>query len=205
MQANPAAIRPRATYSDLLALPENLVGELIDGELYAMPRPRARHAQTNSALGGDIFGAFGRRTSSNGPGGWIILDEPELHLGTPDANALVLVPDIAGWRRERMPEVPDVAAFELVPDWVCEVLSPGNASHDRLRKMEWYGRCGVRWAWIVDSALRSVEVYERDGATWRFHGGVEGSTRARIQPFDAVEFDISEWWAPVEPPTSDRG
>lgn len=189
----------RATYQDLSALPENVTGELIDGVLYAMPRPRLRHSSTYSAMLADIGSAFGRRKPRGGPGGWIILGEPELHLGIPDADTLVLVPDIAGWRRERMPEVPDTAATALVPDWVGEILSPGRESHDRVRKMAAYGRVGVGWYWVVDVDQRSVEIYERDGALWRVRDGIVDIDQARILPFDEVEFDISEWWTGAPP------
>ena len=130
----------------------------------------------------------------------MILAEPELHLGVPSPQTLVLSPDIAGWRRERMPEVPDTAATDTVPDWVCEVLSPGTESHDRLLKMERYRRAGVGWAWIVDANARSIEVYENDGPTWRYHSGVIGGAPARLQPFEVHEFDLSEWWTPEVPP-----
>src|SRR5512142_1943672 len=108
--------RRNATYDDLLGLPSHVVGELLEGSLVVSPRPASRHARAASGLGGELHGPFQR--GRGGPGGWIILDEPELHLG-----GNVLVPDLAGWRRERMPQLPDVAAFELAPDWVCEVLS----------------------------------------------------------------------------------
>lgn len=205
MQAFRPPNTPRAaTYEDLLAVPDHLTAELIDGQIYAMARPRVKHADSNTAMASDLRSSFGRRKPGAGPGGWVILSEPELHLGTPDPKLLVLAPDLAGWRRERMPEAPDTPAVELVPDWVCEVLSPGTESHDRIRKMEWYGRSGVRWAWIVDANARSVEVYEHDGRIWQFHGGVVGGSPARLQPFEAVEFDLSEWWAPeaAVPPTA---
>src|SRR5258706_14438944 len=104
------AARRRATYADLLAVPENLIGEILEGEIVTQPRPAARHALVSSGLGAEIFGPFHR--GRGGPGGWIILDEPELRL-----HGDVLVPDLAGWRRERVPQLPDVAAFALAPDW----------------------------------------------------------------------------------------
>ncbi len=187
--------RPRATYRDLLALPEHVTAELIDGELFVMPRPRVRHAAALSTMTADVSAAFGRRRPRAGPGGWVILAEPELHLGQSDPTELALVPDMAGWRRERMPEPPETAAIELAPDWICEVLSPSTEGHDRIRKMDWYGRSRVRWAWLVNPEQRSIEVYEHDGKNWVFHLGAVGNAPVKLQPFEAVEFDVSEWWA----------
>lgn len=193
-----APTHPRATYRDILALPEHVTAELIDGELFVMPRPRVRHAAALIAMVSDLRDAFGRRKPRSGPGGWVILAELELHLGQPDPAELTLVPDMAGWRRERMSEPPETAAIDLAPDWICEVLSPGTEGHDRIRKMDWYGRSGVRWAWLVNPEQRSIEVYEHDGKNWVFHLGAVGAAPVRLQPFEAVEFDVSEWWA-VEP------
>jgi len=130
--------RRPATYADLQALPEHVVGELISGELHISPRPAAPHTVAASRLGGGLSGPFDE--GRGGPGGWIILDEPELHFGED-----VLVPDLAGWRRERMPRPPRAAAFTLAPDWVCEVLSPSTAALDRGIKLPVYGReaCGT--------------------------------------------------------------
>ena len=140
-----SAAQRRATYDDLLAVPDHLVAEILDGELIVSPRPAARHARAGSAIGSVVFDRFdGPPGGPDAPGGWCILFEPELHLG-PD----VLVPDVAGWRVERMPSVPDVAAFTLAPDWVCEVVSPRTASIDRSRKMPIYAREGVRHAWLL--------------------------------------------------------
>lgn len=138
-------VQRRATYADLLDVPRNRVGEIIDGELITQPRPSAPHARAASRLGIEIGGPLDH--ARGGPGGWIILDEPELHL-----QGDALVPELGGWRRERMPELPDVAAFELAPDWVCEVLSPSTQGHDRVKKMRVYGREGVGHVWLVDPA-----------------------------------------------------
>src|ERR1700729_1449695 len=128
-----APAKRRATYQDLLDVPEHLVAEIIDGALITQPRPASRHARAASRLGAELDGPFAR--GKGGPGGWILLDEPELHL-----HGDIVVPDLAGWRRERMPELPDAAAFELAPDWICEVLSPGAAARDRTEKMPLYAR-----------------------------------------------------------------
>jgi Uma2 family endonuclease len=181
--------RRAATYEDLLKVPEHLVAEIIDGELVTSPRPAARHAAAASSLGADIHTAFGRK-SGGGPGGWVILIEPEVHI-----VGQVLVPDIAGWRRERMPEIPDVAFFDLAPDWVCEISSPSTAAMDRTRKRHHYGRAGVGHVWILDPGPATLEVYRLDGADWRLTLSVAGDVTVRADPFEAVELDLAQVWA----------
>jgi Uma2 family endonuclease len=182
------AKRP-ATYEDLLQVPEHLVAEIIDGDLVTSPRPAARHALASSALGVELGGAFGR-SGRGGPGGWVILDEPELHI-----VGQILVPDIAGWRRERMPEVPDVAFFELAPDWACEVLSLSTAALDRTRKMHHYVRAGVKHVWLLDPGPRTLEVFRLDGDGWRLTLSAAGAETVRAEPFDAIELDLTALWA----------
>jgi Uma2 family endonuclease len=182
--ANP--VQRRATYADLLEVPENCVGEIIDGEIITQPRPGAPHARAASRLGIEL-GPLDR--VKGGPGGWIILDEPELHL-----QGDALVPDLAGWRRERMPELPDVAAFELAPDWVCEVLSPSTQSHDRVAKMRVYAREGVGHVWLVDPSAKTLEVYRAaDGAWLRSQVG-HGNEKIRAEPFAELELDLAMLW-----------
>jgi len=187
-----AAVR-KATYQDVLDAPEHLVAELVDGELWTHPRPAGPHAESASVLGMDLGSAFHR--GRGGPGGWIILDEPELHLG-PD----VLVPDLGGWRRERLPEVPDAPFFELAPDWVCEVLSPRTALRDRRRKIPIYATHGVRHVWLVDPHARSVEVFRLDGQGYRFIVAQGDDDVVRLEPFDAIELELGALW-PGEPAT----
>src|SRR5262249_43277111 len=135
----------RATYDDLCAVPDHLVAELIDGELFVSPRPALRHSLVTSRLGAQLGPAFDAPAGSpDGPGGWMILYEPELHLGED-----VLVPDLAGWRRIRMPVIPNTSYATLAPDWVCEVLSPSNTALDRARKMPIYAREAVGHAWLI--------------------------------------------------------
>ena len=180
--------KPRpATYEDIVRLPEHLVGEIIDGDLIVSPRPAPVHARASSSLGVEIGGPFDR--GRGGPGGWLILDEPELHL-----EAQVVVPDLAGWRRERMPSLPEAAWFTLAPDWVCEVLSPSTAVVDRTRKQEIYRQQGVPWLWFVDPLARTVEVLSRGEAAWTVAGTFGGEGEARIPPFDAVAIDVGALW-----------
>lgn len=180
-----------ATYDDLKRLPENLVGEIIDGELFASPRPASPHAHAGMAVSGGLWGSFGG--GGPGPGGWWILPEPELHFG-----ADVLVPDVAGWRRERMPKMPKVAAFELPPDWLCEVLSPSTERLDRARKMDVYARVGIPNLWLVNPLIRTLEIYALGGGSWKLVGTHSGDERVRAVPFDAVELALARWWIDLE-------
>ncbi len=181
--------RKRATYDDLRALPDRLVGEIVRGELRALPRPAPRHAWASSRLGERIGGPF--NVGGDGPGGWVILDEPEIHF--PDGD--VLVPDLAGWRSERMPALPDTAYFTTVPDWVCEVLSPSTEADDRADKMPIYVGAGVTHAWLIDPIVRTLEVYRRDEARWMLVGTHKGSAAVRAEPFEAVELTLGALWA----------
>jgi Uma2 family endonuclease len=179
----------RATYADIEALPENMVGQLIDGELIAMPRPAIPHGVAHSVLGGLLVTAF--QVGQRAPGGWWIHDEPELHFGED-----VLVPDIGGWRRERMPQMRRKPFFTVAPDWVCEVLSPSTASLDRKRKREIYAREGVEYVWLVDPATRTLEVFRRQDREWVALGTYSGEARVRAEPFEALELDLGELWPP---------
>jgi Uma2 family endonuclease len=186
--------RSRATYDDLLKVPDILVAEILDGELFTSPRPAFPHARATTALHGAID-PFDRRIGGpGGPGGWWILFEPELHLG-PD----ILVPDLAGWRRERMPVLPDVAYAELAPDWVCEVVSPSTARVDRVRKVPIYAREGVSHLWLVDPLQQTLEVFQLERQHWVLvstHGGAE---TVQAEPFEALALDMSRWWLASEP------
>ena len=179
--------RREATYEDLLALPDDVLGQLVEGELHATPRPAIEHQRTSSTLGFDLGVPFDR--GRGGPGGWWIVDEPELHLGRN-----VLVPDLAGWRRERLPALPREAFFTLAPDWVCEVLSPSTARIDRLKKLAIYARAGVEHAWLVDPALETLEVFRRQGEAWLLVLTAGGDEVVRAEPFDAIELTLTGLW-----------
>ncbi|PWG61260.1 Uma2 family endonuclease [Spiribacter halobius] len=179
----------QATYEDILALPDHLVGELLGGDLHTHPRPAPRHARAYSALGYRIGGPFDG--GIDGPGGWWILDEPEVHLGED-----VLVPDLAGWRRERMPSLPDTAWFELAPDWVCEILSPATARADRAIKMPIYAREGVHHLWLVDPDARTLEVFAlQDEGRWLMLAALKDDDPVCQPPFDAITFGLESLWA----------
>jgi len=180
-----------ATYEDVLNAPENKVAEILDGELIVSPRPAARHSLAASWLSIDLGGPFAR--GRGGPGGWWILLEPELHFGEQ-----VVVPDLAGWRRERMPAIPDAPFFSLAPDWVCEVLSPSTERIDRGKKLRIYAEAGVAHAWLVNPVERTLEVLRlRDGA-WTIVAVFTGGEAVRAEPFDAIELDLGALWIDSE-------
>jgi len=181
--------RRRATYDDLMQVPDHLVAEIIDGELVTSPRPALPHALATSSIGQDL-GPFARQPPSpDAPGGWWILGEPELHFDDD-----VLVPDLAGWRRERLPRVPNAAFMTLAPDWICEVVSPTTGRLDRVRKLPIYGRAGVAWAWLVDPLARTLEIYRRQDDAWIVAATYGGMTAVRAEPFTALEIDLQRWW-----------
>lgn len=179
---------PHATYEDLLQVPEHLVAEIVNGRLVTHPRPAPRDLRASSRLGGELDGPFDQ--GRGGPGGWWILDEPELRLGPQ-----VLVPDLAGWRRERMPKLPETAWFELAPDWVCEVMSPSTARIDRVEKLPIYAAAGVGHVWLIDPILQTLEAFALHEAQWLLLGVCEGADPVSLPPFDAVNFDLSGLWA----------
>lgn len=179
----------RATYQDVLDAPPNLVAEVIAGSLYTQERPRIRHAKTGSRLGGRLEGFDD--DGPGGPGGWILLDEPELHLGDD-----IVVPDLAGWRRETLPELVDAPFLTVRPDWVAEIVSPSTEDIDRAEKVPVYAREGVSWVWLLDPDIRTLEVFRLDGPSYRVHAVWRNDAVVRAEPFDAVEIPLSTLWTP---------
>lgn len=177
-----------ATYADILAAPPERVAELVDGELHLSPRPGGPHAAVASALGEELGPPFKR--GRGGPGGWLIVDEPELHLGSD-----VIVPDLAGWRRARLPAMPNAPYVELAPDWVCEVLSPSTEKLDRAHKLVIYARVQVSHVWLINPLLRTLEVLRREGAHWLGVAVHRDEAVVRAEPFDAIELDLAVLWA----------
>jgi Uma2 family endonuclease len=186
------AAKKRATYDDVLAAPPQKVAEIVDGELILSPRPAARHGAASSVLGEELGPPFKR--GRGGPGGWIIVDAPQLHFAGD-----VLVPDLAGWRRERMAVLPDAPFMTLPPDWICEVLSPGSFRFDRKQKMPIYAEQGVRNAWLVDPVERTLEVFRLVENRWLLLATFADDERVRAEPFDAIELELGLLWADVEP------
>lgn len=180
--------KPRpATYADIEALPPHVVGEIAFGVLHTHPRPSPRHGRATTRLGAELDGPFDR--GRGGPGGWFFLIEPELHLGSH-----VLVPDIAGWKRERLPKLPDTAYIETSPDWVCEVLSPSTHRFDRTDKLTIYAEFGVKHCWYVDPIARTLEVFALQGDKWLLAATLKDADAVTAPPFEAHTFALDLLW-----------
>ena len=188
MTVHARTIRSPATYQDVLDAPAGMVAELIRGALHLQPRPRPRHARATSALTAKIGGPFDY--DSDGPGGWIILIEPELHLGHE-----VLVPDIAGWRRERLSALPDDVGIRMAPDWVCEVLLPSTRTYDLTEKRAIYAEHGVGWLWFVDPDARTLEAFSLETNGWRLIAALHDEAEVRAAPFEAIGFALATLWS----------
>lgn len=180
-----------ATYADIEALPPNLVGEIVFGVLHTHARPSPRHGVAAGELQLEIGNPFGR--GRGGPGGWIFIVEPELHLGPH-----VVVPDIAGWRRERLMPFPDTAYIETPPDWLAEVLSPSTQAVDRTDKLAVYAEFGVKHCWYVDPIARTLEVLELTGeagsAKWLLAATFKDADPVTAPPFEVHTFSLDVLW-----------
>ncbi len=185
----------RAGYRDVLNAPAHMVAEVIGGVLHTQPRPAPRHAWASSGLGARIGPPF--NFSDGGPGGWWVVREPELHLGED-----IVVPDQAGWRRERMPVYPDTACMTLAPDWVCEVLSPGTRRLDLHEKRPVYTREGVSHLWFVDPLARSLEAFELRDGQWVPVASLKDDAAVSVPPFEAISFSLGDLW-PDSPAAGD--
>jgi Uma2 family endonuclease len=183
----PSTSRRPATYQDVLDAPPNLVAELVQGALHLHPRPASRHARASLKLGARLDDPF--ENGIGGPGGWYLAIEPELHLGED-----VVVPDVAGWRRERMREYPDVPAIDLAPDWVCELLSPATRHFDLTVKRELYGARGVGHLWLIDPGARTLDAFELRDAAWVRIAALQDAAEVRVAPFAAIGFPLAALW-----------
>ncbi|MFO0619138.1 MAG: Uma2 family endonuclease [Polyangiaceae bacterium] len=180
----------RATLADLDALPPSVAGELIQGVLHTMTRPRARHRSAGTILAGDINGPYQR--GRGGPGGWWILGESGIQHLALDVEEIS--PEVAGWRRERMPELPDEKSIGVVPDWVCEVLSRTTRVHDLKLKRPLYARMGVTWMWIVDVAAKTLVASRNVDGKWLELATYSDDDVVRIEPFDAIDIHLADLW-----------
>ncbi len=191
--------RAEATYEDLRAVPAHLIAELVDGELWTSPRPATPHARVASLLGSELMHFFDRQPGGpHGPGGWWVLHEPELHL-----DRDVLVPDLAAWRRTRMPRIQAAPFLDVAPDWLCEVLSPSTQYLDRTRKLAVYARAGVAHVWLVDPLQRLLEVLRLTGEHYLIVTTIGGDDLAQVEPFEAAAFEMARWW--LDPPEPEPG
>lgn len=186
------AAERRATYADLEAVPDHLVAEIIDGVLETHPRPRPRHAIATARLSGEHDRPFGRGRGA--PGGWIFMVEPELHLGPQ-----VVVPDLAGRRRSRMPTEPEAAFVETPPDWVCEILSPSTIRIDRGPKRRIYAETEIGHLWLLDPTEGVLEAFAPTGRQWLLLGTVQRGETVGLPPFDAVPFPLDDLFAFDDP------
>lgn len=191
--AEPA--KRRATYADLQAVPPHLVAEIIDGALLTRPRPMPRHAAAANALSYAVTGPY--QMGLSGPGGWVFLTEPELHLGKD-----VLAPDRAGWRRERLSVVPDREHFKIAPDWVCEILSPSTEHVDRGRKRVVYARHDVPHLWLVDPSEQVLEAFSLTAGQWLLSATFSGGEQVSAPPFEGTTFPLAALW-PFDAPLTD--
>ena len=185
-QSSPQSIR-RATYQEVLDAPAHLVAEIVNGTLHTHPRPAMPHARAASALNARIGGPFDY--DAGGPGGWWIVFEPELHLGEE-----VMVPDLAGWRRQRMPHYPDTAYVTLPPDWVCEVLSASTRKVDLAEKRPLYAHECVSHLWLVEPTDRTLEAFELHDGQWLLIGSAKDDEPVSFRPFDAITFSLGDLW-----------
>jgi Uma2 family endonuclease len=187
------------TLADLDALPPDMVGEIIEGVLYTMAKPRAPHQRTTRKIGGRIGEPFD--DGVGGPGGWWIITEPGIELPN---NTKEIAPDVAGWRRERMPELPIDEPIRVVPDWVCEILSRRTRRHDQVVKMPYYAKVGVAYAWLVDLEVRTVTAQRLESGRWLTLAVYSDETEARIEPFDVIPLDVASWWPPAKSEPDNR-
>lgn len=190
--SSPSKTTRLATYDDILKLPDNVVGEIVDGELYTSPRPSPKHSLAEGGLTEELRGPFqsGKR---GGPGGWWILAEPEIHQGTKPKED-IFVPDLAGWRKQRLPKVPDEPFITVLPDWVCEILSPSNAHLDRVKKVPKYAEYGIPHLWLVDPIGKTLEVLRLENKKWVLVQSFGGTDKVRAEPFEAMELDLMTVW-----------
>jgi Uma2 family endonuclease len=183
-QARPS--RP-ATYQDVLDAPEHMVAEIANGRLHLQPRPASRHARASFAMAGQLHGPLMGGPAA--PGGWHFAIEPELHFGDD-----VLVPDLAGWRRDRMPSYPDAPFFTLAPDWLCEILSPSTRRFDLTEKRALYGANGVAHLWLLDPEARTLEAFILTGGAWTLAAAFQEGDDIRAAPFETLSFPLAALW-----------
>jgi Uma2 family endonuclease len=190
--SQPAKQNP--TYEDLYAIPDNMVGEIIDGDLIASPRPAPRHAHAAVVLWGIIIPSYNRSGAGGGPGGWIFLDGVEIKLGEN-----ILVPDLAGWKQERFPTEIEHNWIAVAPDWICDILSPATLRTDKIKKMPVYARFGVAHAWLLDPRDKTLDTYRLESARWSLLASFVENDKVRAEPFQQIEFNLEDLWLDSAP------
>jgi Uma2 family endonuclease len=188
------AVRP-AAYTDLEAMPENLVAEIIDGALETHPRPRPRHARATTRLTRQLTNRY--EEGEGDPGGWVFIIEPELHLGRD-----VVVPDLAGWRAERLTVEPEHAFIDIAPEWVCEIISPSTARLDRGPKRRIYAEAGVSHLWLFEPAEGTLEAFALSGRQWLLLATIQRGEQVSVAPFEAASFPLDDLLPFDAPPSS---
>jgi Uma2 family endonuclease len=186
------AAAAKATYETLLGLPEDVRAEVVGGQVVVAPSPLPEHGRAQRAIGRFIGGPFDDDDDRGGHGGWWILPEVDVRLGSHD----IVRPDVSGWRRERLPSPWGQRPLEVVPDWVCEIVSPSNAAHDRVTKRRLYAKHGIPHYWLVDPVARTLEALRLDGGAWLELGVFGDRDLAHIEPFAAVELDVGRLFPP---------
>jgi Uma2 family endonuclease len=183
-----------ATYGDLLALPSDVRAEVLAGEIVTSPAPLPRHSHVQGSARRFIGGPFQDDDGRGGPGGWWIFVEVDVALGRHD----IVRPDLAGWRKERLPRPGPTRPIEVAPDWVCEILSRTTAARDRVQKRNLYARAGVPFYWLIDPEARVLEALALREGGWVETGVFDETSLARIPPFDAIELEVSRLFLPRE-------
>lgn len=182
-----------ATYADLLALPEDVKAEVLAGEVVAQASPVFEHSYVQAALLELLRGPFERQRG--GPGGWWIVADIDVRLSEHD----VVRPDVVGWRRERLPSPWGMRPIDVVPDWICEVLSPNGVKRDRVFKMHLYAHQGVPHYWLIDPSAGTLEAYALERGSWRVAATYDRTAIARIPPFEAIELVVGDLFGPELP------
>lgn len=177
------------TWEDIVHLPEHAQPEIVAGRPYYRAVPRILHGRVVQKLAARLDPA----DASALKGGWWIAVEPAVRLSTHG----IVGPDLAGWRKERLAQLPDDWPLELRPDWVCEVLSPGNAWYDRGPKAQAYAEAQIPWYWLADPQQRTLEVLELHGGHWRLRGCYHGDDCLALPPFDDIEVAVDGLFAPL--------
>lgn len=194
-QAAPLSPSFDELYAQIEALPRGVTGEILEpGVIRTLSRPAKPHRWAAKRI---LLG-LGEKDIGSGGTGWWIEVETEVRFGE-----RLAVPDLSGWRVERVLELPNENPLTVMPDWCCEVLSPGTARDDKRLKLPLYAASGVPWLWLVDPALRLLEIYETMKGRPALAMTLAEDEKAAPPPFD-IPLEVGSWWLPAVPPTKPR-